>query len=468
MGGKVFDYPLRAFAFAHWVHSSLTSAYQPSDDRAELHFCANPPSPTDTQTVPPLPTATTTATLSPTEKLLPSPTSSPSTPPTPTPLPVILLKDWRVGNFVEISANCQFPDMQCWQTVAGRDKIKSAGSSGHGHNAGVRAVTQTSQSSLTSRASLLINSAWNNPHLVYWYDNQINGVISVLAKVDNETQASIWETLVSHSFTGQSALNQKWYVEAVDLNRYKGQKVLISINAEIKVPPNKFGTLPLAIDKWHLQKILILPDYHPGMEYELGSVASGQTSITSPAISSTQNLTGTGSTDPFLLTEWKLLNLSVLSTGCKFPDLTCWMSSIKRTEDYARSGGILMNARSNKMLVESQSSLISKSSLIIDPTWSNPQLVFWYDDPFPGDLLVTANVDLKWTTLAHFPLSGHGSGVWQTVAIDLSQFKGKNIQLSISAAFKIPKTTLQNNTSAGANRWHIQNIQLFPNFPVTP
>ena len=36
-----------------------------------------------------------------------------------------------------------------------------------------------SQSSLTSQASLLIDPTWNNPHLVYWYDNQINGDIYV-------------------------------------------------------------------------------------------------------------------------------------------------------------------------------------------------------------------------------------------------------------------------------------------------
>ena len=243
------------------------------------------PSPAATQTVPPSPTATATATAAPTQTPLPSPTSSPTTPPTPTPLPVIPLTDWMVGNFIEIHSGCLFSDTQCWQTIAGRDKIKSAGSSGHGHNAGIRAITQTSQSSLTSQASLLIDPAWNNPHLIYWYDNQINGVIYVLAKVENAAQASIWETLVSHSFTGQNPANQKWNVDALDLNRYKGQMVIISINADITVPPNKFGTLPLAIDKWHLQKILILPDYRPGIENELSSIASGQPSETSPAIS---------------------------------------------------------------------------------------------------------------------------------------------------------------------------------------
>ena len=181
---------------------------------------------------------------------------------------------------------------------------------------------------MTSRTSLLIEPTWNNPHLVFWYDNQIDGNVNVFAKLDSATQPSFWDTLMSRAYTSQNLSSLRWNVEALDLNRYKGQKIWISINAEIIVAPSQNLHLPFATDKLHLQRILILPDYQPGMENELGSVAYGEPAETSPVISSTQNLTETSTSEPFQLSEWRLGNLAVLSSGCKFPDLICWASVI--------------------------------------------------------------------------------------------------------------------------------------------
>jgi hypothetical protein len=414
-----------------------------------------------TQTAAPKPTSTLTATLPPTQTPSPSPTSTPTTAPTPTPLPVILLTDWRVGNFIEIPEGCLFEQTNCWQTVVSEARLKLNGKTGgHNHGATKRPFSQSSQSSLTSRSSLLVDPAWNNPYLVYWYDNQINGDIYIAAKVDEEAQAAMWETLANHSFTGQSLVNKNWKIDTLDLTKYRGQKIFISFNADIILPPSQNGHLPGAINKWHLQKILILPDYHPGMEKELSSAASARTAETSPAISSTNTLTGTSSTGPIQLTDWSTFNLSVLSTGCKFPDQICWRSE---TQTQYRAVG-----HKNQAVVQAETGLISKTSVFIDPGWNNPRLVFWVDDPFPGDLSVLTKADLNWIMLAHFPLTGQGAEDWRSVSVDLSPFKGKTILLNIAATLKIPRTALQNNSSTGANRWHIQNIQLIPNFTGTP
>jgi len=329
-------------------------------------------------------------------------------------------------------------------------------------------LTQRSQSSLTSRTSQLIDPAWSNPYLVYWYDNQINGDFYVTAKVDQEGQSSHWDTLAFHAYRGQSTASLHWNAEALDLNSYKGQKILINFDAEIIRPPNQSGGLQVAHNKWHLQKILILPDYRSGMENELSSVAYLESSGSSAAVSSTQALTGTSSSEPFLLTDWRTSSLAKISAGCKFPDQVCWASVKNNPEDKMNESWAVSNSSKGTTQGQVQSSLIGKTSLYIDPAWSNPQLVFWYDDPFPGDLFVSVKLDLNWKTLAHIPLSGRGSKTWQTASVDLSQLKGKHILLSISALLSLPKYALQNNSSAQLNRWHIQNIQLIPNFTGTP
>jgi hypothetical protein len=382
---------------------------------------------------------------------------------------MIVLTDWKKGNFIETASGCLFPDTRCWQTVVSNEKLKfNSKYQGHSHGAIARSISESSQSSLTSPTSLLIDPTWNNPHLVFWYDNQIDGSVNVFAKLDGETQPSIWETLMSRVYTSENLSSLRWNVEALDLNRYKGHKIWISINAEIIVAPSQNLHLPFTTDKLHLQKILILPDYQPGMEDELGSVAAGTASETSPVISSTQNLTGTSPSEPFQLSDWRLGSLAVKSAGCKFPDLICWESMIQREEAASNPSSVMNGANKRTTPQENHSNLVTRSSLFIDPAWSNPQLVFWFDNPFPGDLFVSVKSDIKWVTIAHIPLTGQNPGNWQTTSIDLSQLKGKTVLISISVTLKIPMNTLQDNTSTGLVRWHIQNIQIIPNFTPTP
>jgi hypothetical protein len=421
------------------------------------------PTPVPTQITLPTPTSTATTTLPPTKPPLPSPTSTPTTPPTQTPLPVIFLTDWRLGNFIEIPEGCLFEGTTCWQTVVSEERLKLNSKMGrHFLGSSKKQISQSSESSLTSRSSFLVDPAWNNPYLVYWYDNQINGDIYITAKVDQGAQAAIWETLANHSFTGQSQANKNWKIDTLDLSKYRGQKIFISLYADIILPPAQNGPLPNAINKWHVQKILILPDYKPGMENELSSVASARIAETSTAISPTNTLTDTGSAGPIQLADWKLVNLSQVSSGCKFSDLICWASIMNPAQDK----GSVASSHSNTTVIENQSSLISQNSLYIDQAWINPQLVFWYDGPFPGDLLVSVKADLNWKMLAHFPISGQNTGTWQAATIDLNPLKGKNILLSIFVTMNIPKSILK--TGAAVNRWHIQNIQLIPEFTGTP
>ena len=112
--------------------------------------------------------------------------------------------------------------------------------------------------------------------------------------------------------------------------------------------------------------------------------------------------------------------------------------------------------------LENHSNLVAKSSLFVDPAWSNPQLVFWFDNPFPGDLFVSVKSDLNWHTIARVPLTGQKPGSWQMTSVDLNQLKGKSVLLSISATLRIPKNALQANTSTGL-------ISLaYPKYPADP
>ncbi len=213
--------------------------------------------PTETQA----PTATATATLVPTPADTPTPASSPTFTPTPTPQPVELT-DWKASNFEQIASGCTILDAPCWQTIT--TKVKQKGNDTFSGESkaigGTGTVVRTSESSLTSQTSLLIDPAWKNPYLVYLYDNQVNGEISVIVKVDKGSEKSAWETLARYSFRGQSQASVKWAQGSLDLSKYKGQKIIISFYANITLPQSQAGSLP-SVNKWHLQNIQIVPDY---------------------------------------------------------------------------------------------------------------------------------------------------------------------------------------------------------------
>jgi hypothetical protein len=200
-------------------------ATQASEPSATAPATTKPTEPT----AQPSPTSTATATLIPTQTFTPSPTTSPTIPPAPTPQPV-LLTEWKMTNFVVIPSGCKFPDLTCWQTVTVREKTKFK-ENGVSSNLGPPA--QNSQSTLSSKTSLLIDPSWNNPRLVYWYDNQMNGDIYVTVKVDKGLQISIWENLTNYSFKGQSMASAHWQTDALDLSKYKGQKIFIRFEANI-------------------------------------------------------------------------------------------------------------------------------------------------------------------------------------------------------------------------------------------
>ena len=166
----------------------------------------------------------------------------PSEPPTSTPAAAepVLLEDWKVFGAAQTSSGC-FSDGSgtCWSGEA----------DGMGHDMVLLAETP-----------MMIDSAWSNPHLVFWHKISLGE--GLYASV--EIQASgVWKTLTTFS---SSAVD--WQKISVDLSSYKGQEVTIRFFAKAgkskMVMRSGWQTeLPGPTSTWRLQDIQIQPDFQP-------------------------------------------------------------------------------------------------------------------------------------------------------------------------------------------------------------
>jgi hypothetical protein len=144
--------------------------------------------------------------------------------------------------------------------------------------------------------------------------------------------------------------------------------------------------------------------------------------------------------EPIQITDWKMSFWVSLPNGCR-EGAPCW----KTDDDYDKHMG-------------SPLVLTSKQSLLIDPNWPKPYLVFWNnrDNSYPAT--VELIVDNKQVILKTYV---QGKSDWQLEAIDLSRFKGQEIYVQFAVSGK--QTGLWGGKGPGS-RWFVEDVRIFPNY----
>jgi len=150
------------------------------------------------------------------------------------------------------------------------------------------------------------------------------------------------------------------------------------------------------------------------------------------------------------LEEWKMAAFAV-SSGCRVAESPCY-----------EGGG-----RQDQAVEEM--TLTSAKSLLIDPAWKNPTLVFWHKFQGSQPVYVNINTGSQWGRLKSFTVN---SMTWSQVIIDLTKYKGKNISIQFSSPAEVVQ---RKGGGAGGfygaktklDDWFLNAIQIVPNYEPT-
>jgi hypothetical protein len=140
--------------------------------------------------------------------------------------------------------------------------------------------------------------------------------------------------------------------------------------------------------------------------------------------------------DSVSLIDWKMYFWVPLSSGCKLINIPCW----KLADDWKTA-----------QTSSGDGALTSKESVLIDPAWERPYLVFWDKRQLRRTGAIEIQVDGKWITVRNV---GNTRSEWAQEAIDLQPYKGK--QLIVRFISEIGY--YQQST------WFIQDVKIDPNF----
>lgn len=138
--------------------------------------------------------------------------------------------------------------------------------------------------------------------------------------------------------------------------------------------------------------------------------------------------------------NWNFSN----STKCKDQKEGCWFLTT-----YKQNG-----------------SLEGRDYIYIDPNWANPYLVFWQKFTskgysFFGFLEITADTDVGWTQVQGYKDSNYD---WKEEAIDLSEYKGKEIMIRVMFVPTADNFSPQQKNQFNEHQWAIASIRVVPNY----
>lgn len=142
-----------------------------------------------------------------------------------------------------------------------------------------------------------------------------------------------------------------------------------------------------------------------------------------------------------LLTDWGMQFWAPLSSGCTIKEAPCW----KMDDNY------------NKHLGSAYLTLISKTPLLIEESWSNPRLTFWHKYKFERAANIDIQVEGRWINVMGLSNKTSG-GRWIQEAIDLSNYKGKEILIRFVAA------GIWGSGGIKGSDWFVNDINLVPNY----
>jgi hypothetical protein len=136
------------------------------------------------------------------------------------------------------------------------------------------------------------------------------------------------------------------------------------------------------------------------------------------------------------LTAWQTVYWAILNSGCQIKAAPCW----KLFDDYKTTQG------------QAIAFLTSKEEVLIGENWNRPHLVYLNKRELRYEAKVTLIVDGKPVDVRIIP---KGSvQIWTEEAIDLSNYKGKNVKVQFSCPVGMPRI----------NSWFIQNVRIVPDY----
>jgi len=163
--------------------------------------------------------------------------------------------------------------------------------------------------------------------------------------------------------------------------------------------------------------------------------------ITQPAPTDTPQVTpslaSAASLDPVQILDWKLVYWFYLPNGCR-AGAPCWRTD----DDYKKHLGL------------SPMVLTSKQSYLIDPNWPKPYLMFWNKRRNTSPAAIDLIIDGTPIGIKQYP---KGQIEWSTDAIDLSNYKGKEIIIRFSVSGKWGSGT-------PGSEWYLEDIRIVPNY----
>ncbi len=159
------------------------------------------------------------------------------------------------------------------------------------------------------------------------------------------------------------------------------------------------------------------------------------------AVETTPTAESAGALESIQITDWKMAFWISLPNGCK-EGAPCW----KTDDDFDKHMGYPLL-------------LTSKQSILINPNWLKPSLVFWNkrDNSYPST--VELIIDGKHTILKQY---SKGRSDWQKETIDLSSFKGKEIYVLFSILGK--QGSFWSDTAGPGSNWFVESVQIFPEY----
>jgi hypothetical protein len=158
-------------------------------------------------------------------------------------------------------------------------------------------------------------------------------------------------------------------------------------------------------------------------------------------------LTSVSSLEPIQILEWTMQYWYNPASGCEGVQ-PCWIT----VDDFEKHGG-------------SDLILSSKQNYLIDPSWPNPYLTFRHKRENPNTVTVEIIIDGTPIIGQTYP---KGQKYWSNDAIDLSDYKGKEIIVRFVTPGKQTKGMAGSWGSVGAGspktRWYVANIQIIPDY----
>ncbi|HSQ27576.1 MAG TPA: hypothetical protein VLM80_10680 [Anaerolineales bacterium] len=158
-----------------------------------------------------------------------SPAEKPTNTPTTSSSDEIVITDWKLSRFAQITTGCYFANEICWK---GDDRYDY--------------LAQQVNLVLTSRETILIDSAWQNPTLAFWHTYDLPRPASV-----NIQTGGKWSAVANFS-NGRT-----WHQVFIKLSQFKGKEITIQFlvyGKSSRVDPRV---------EWSIQDIKVIPNYTP-------------------------------------------------------------------------------------------------------------------------------------------------------------------------------------------------------------